>query len=105
MASKARRNAASRSGGTPGVVKKAAPTSAATMMALSTCFSSVVTREIDGGRDVRQFGMPVQRELHEDGDLLLGHQSGWPTLTAVQEVEWPSTSPRSTASCASADPL
>ena len=65
----------------------------------------VVAGELDGGRNVGQLGVPLERELHQRSRRSCrAIQSGWATFSAVQEVEWPSTSPRSTASMASFEP-
>ncbi len=105
VASNARRRAVRRSAGTPGVVKKAVPTSVAFMIALRIARSSSLRASSTAVGTSGSSAWRLSANCTRIATLASRSQSGWATLSAVHEVECPSTSPRSTASMASFDPL
>ena len=104
VASNARRSASRRSGGTPGVVKKGRAHLGRVHDRAQDLALLVGAGQLDRGRQVGKLLVSLERELHQQRDVLVLDPGGMATFTAVHEVEWPSTSPRSTASMASFDP-
>jgi hypothetical protein len=105
VASKARRNAWTRSEGTEGAVKKAVPISVAFITARKTWRSSSLRASSATVGTSGSSGCFLSANCTMMLMVFSGRQVGCATFTAVHDVEWPSTSPRSTASWASFDPL